>query len=157
VATRKRNSLVLRDFVPYRLSVLSNLVSSGIASVYARRFSLTIPEWRVIAVLGNQGRLSASDVARHTAMDKVAVSRAVARLLHAGRIRKIASRADRRRSSLTLAPAGLAVYRRIAPLALGIEAQLLAALSASERRAFMAILDRLHARATSLLQELQPQ
>jgi len=45
--------LLLENFLPYRLSVLTNLVSSAIAGAYRERFGLSIPEWRVVAVLAN--------------------------------------------------------------------------------------------------------
>ena len=67
--------------MPYRLSVLTNIVSMSIAEAYEREFGLTIPQWRVIAVLARYPDLSAIEVAERTAMDKVAVSRAVQGLL----------------------------------------------------------------------------
>ena len=78
--------LDLEHFLPYRLSVLSNRISQDIARLYADRFGLGITEWRVLAVLGRHPGISAREVAERTAMDKVAVSRAVASLLAAGRI-----------------------------------------------------------------------
>ena len=79
-ATATGPSLELERFLPYRLSVVSNRISTVIARVYAQRFGLTVPEWRVMAVLGRFGAMSASAVCERTAMDKVRVSRAVARL-----------------------------------------------------------------------------
>src|SRR5215470_16697842 len=78
--------LDLDRFVPYRLSVLTNRVSSAIARHYSDRFDLSIPEWRVMAVLGQTPGLSAREVAARTAMDKVQVSRAVASLMRARRV-----------------------------------------------------------------------
>ena len=86
--------LVLEEFLPYRLSVLSNRLSAAIAESYSRRFGLSIPEWRVIAVLARAPGISAAEVAERTAMDKVAVSRAVRRLLHKGRIRRETATGD---------------------------------------------------------------
>ena len=80
--------LVLEDFLPYRLSILSNRVSRAIAARYAKAFDLTIPEWRIIAVLGRRPGLTAKEVAEATEMDKVAVSRAVAKLVAARRVRR---------------------------------------------------------------------
>jgi DNA-binding MarR family transcriptional regulator len=140
----------LDRFLPYRLSVLTNLVSSTIADAYQRRFGLGIPEWRVLAVLSRYPRLSAAEVAQRTRMDAVAVSRAVARLLAAGRLRRTVSRDDRRRSVLTVSAAGAAVYREVAPIALGYERELLAALDATERAALDGVLDVLTARAQAL-------
>ena len=149
-APEAAGSLVLERFVPYRLSVLSNTVSRAIARIYAERFDLTIPEWRVMAQLGRHGRLSASDIVGLTAMDKVRVSRAVARLIAAGRIQAAPDAADRRRQLLTLTPAGKRIYREIVPLALEREAQLLDTLDPAERAAFDRLLAKLQAHAARL-------
>jgi len=89
--------LVLANFLPFRLSVLSNMVSSAIAAGYAERCGISIPEWRVIAVLAESPGLAAAEVAARTVMDKVAVSRAVATLLAKRHIHRSQSRRDRRR------------------------------------------------------------
>ena len=75
------DELILEDFLPYRLAVLSHTVSTKIAGVYDKRFGLTIPEWRVLAILGRFPGLSAVEVAERTMLDKVAVSRAVTKLI----------------------------------------------------------------------------
>lgn len=125
--------LDLDRFVPYRLSVLSNTVSQAIAREYEARFGLSVTEWRVLAVLGRYPGLSAGEVADRTAMDKVAVSRAVARLLGDGRIRRSTHSGDRRRSVLALTPRGQRIYAQIAPRALEYERRLLAVLDDEER------------------------
>lgn len=142
--------LHLDHFVPYRLSVLTNIVSMSIAETYEREFGLTIPEWRIIAVLARYPNLSAMEVAQRTAMDKVAVSRAVQRLLASRRLLRTYDEGDRRRSRLRLSPAGEAVYMRIAPMALSYEKKLLEALSPSDRRT----LDRLIGRLTERAREM---
>src|SRR5688572_18084143 len=131
--------LDLEHFLPYRLSVLSNRISQTIAGAYARRFGIGITEWRVIAVLGRYAGLSANQVAERTAMDKVAVSRAVARLLERGLLQRDTHGDDRRRSVLELSEAGYKVYDEVVPLALGFERDLLSILDDEER----AMLDRL--------------
>jgi DNA-binding MarR family transcriptional regulator len=146
----------LDRFLPYRLSVLSNLVSSAIADAYQRRFGLSIPEWRVLAVLARYPGLSAAEVADRTRMDAVAVSRAVARLLSAGRLRRATSRDDRRRSVLTVSAAGAAVYREVAPIALGYERDLVASLGPDERAALDRVLGALTTRAQALAETGQP-
>jgi DNA-binding MarR family transcriptional regulator len=147
---RSDHTIDLARFLPYRLSVLTNLVSSTIADAYQQRFGLSIPEWRVLAVLAPHPGLSATEVAELTRMDAVAVSRAVARLAAAGRVRRTTSRDDRRRSVLSASAAGMAVYSEVAPLALGYESELLAALTARERAALDRALDALTSRAQSL-------
>jgi DNA-binding MarR family transcriptional regulator len=143
-------ALSLERFVPYRLSVLANTVSAALSGAYARRFGLTVPEWRVIAVLARAPGLSAAEVAARTAMDKVAVSRAVASLASGGRVRRTQATRDRRRSVLTLTTRGRSVYRRIVPLALAYEQRLLEALSADEQAKFGELLARLLDRSRRL-------
>ena len=143
-------ALSLDRFLPYRLSVLANTVSAALSGAYASRFGLTIPQWRVIAVLARSPGLSAADVAERTAMDKVAVSRAVAGLARSGRVRRSVASRDRRRSVLSLTARGWSVYRRIAPLALAYERRLLAELSPDEQVQFEALLLRLQKRSWRL-------
>ncbi|MBV9523010.1 MAG: winged helix-turn-helix transcriptional regulator [Alphaproteobacteria bacterium] len=142
--------LALERFLPYRLSVLTNRISTAIARVYAERFALTVAEWRVMAVLGRFGAMSANAVCRRTAMDKVRVSRAVARLVAAGRLARRADASDRRRSVLCLTAEGRAVYAQIAPLALEVEARLLAPLTAEDRAALARLLAALDASAAAV-------
>jgi DNA-binding MarR family transcriptional regulator len=135
--------LVLEDFLPYRLSILSNRVSRAIAARYAKTFDLTIPEWRVIAVLGRRPGLTAKEIAEATEMDKVAVSRAVARLVAAKRVAARADVQDARKQLLALTAQGENVHARIAPIALASEQRLLAALDSREREQLDALLDHL--------------
>jgi DNA-binding MarR family transcriptional regulator len=142
--------LHLDRFIPYRLSVLTNTVSMLIARAYEEEFGLSIPEWRVIAVLARYPDLSAVEVAERTAMDKVAVSRAVSRLLARRRITRGYDEGDQRRSILRLSASGQSVYRKVAPLALRYEEELLDALSTGERR----VLDQLIGRLTERAREM---
>lgn len=137
------DTLVLEEFLPYRLSVLSNRISRAIAARYAKTFDLTIPEWRVIAVLGRRPGLTAKEVAEATEMDKVAVSRAVARLVASKRVAAREDRNDARKQSLTLTAQGESVHARIAPIALAAEERLLETLSSRDREQLDALLDHL--------------
>jgi len=135
--------LDLEHFLPYRLSVLTNRISQGLAELYAERFGISITQWRVIAILGREAGLSANDVAERTAMDKVAVSRTVARLLELGLLQRQMHTDDRRRSVLALSRAGKRIYAEVVPLALDYEQGLLAALDADERAALERVLRKL--------------
>jgi DNA-binding MarR family transcriptional regulator len=139
--------LQLENFLPYRLSVLTNLISTAIAGAYRERFGLSIPAWRVLAVLANSPDLSAAEVAQRTAMDKVAVSRAVSALLNKGRVARRTARADRRRSVLRLTAAGRHVHVAVAPVARAYERSLLRSLTQAERIALDRAMHILHDRA----------
>jgi DNA-binding MarR family transcriptional regulator len=147
---RTPSRIELERFLPYRLSVLTNVVSGSIATMYQRRFGLGIPEWRVIAVLSMRPGMSAAEVSACTGMDAVAVSRAVSRLLRSGRLRRATADDDRRRSVLRLTAAGRGVYRQVAPLALGYERELLGCLDGREAAALDSIVRKLTERAHDL-------
>ncbi|HWU26033.1 MAG TPA: MarR family winged helix-turn-helix transcriptional regulator [Rhizomicrobium sp.] len=136
-------TLDLAQFIPYRLSVLSNRISNAFARAYSARFDMTIPEWRVMAVLGSADGLSARDVAERTAMDKVQVSRALARLVSKKRVQRAADMEDARFARLSLTPKGRAIYDEIVPLALGLEDTLVAALTPAERASLERIMAKL--------------
>ena len=147
---RPHAELRLERFLPYRLSVLSNRVSQDIAGLYSERFGLSITEWRVMAVLGGGSKLSANEVSVRTAMDKVAVSRAVSRLLEKSYLLRQLHGQDRRRSELKLSAKGRAVFDQIVPLALSLERRILASLEPSEQSQLLAILDKLEAAELAL-------
>ncbi|RCS28919.1 MarR family transcriptional regulator [Rhodanobacter denitrificans] len=142
-ATAEHAPLQLEHFLPYRLSILSNTISQAIADDYQSRFDLSVTEWRVMAVLGRYAGLSAREVAERTAMDKVAVSRALARLVEAGRVDRATHDNDKRRSVLSLTEAGWAMHDEVAPMARVREREVLARLDAEERAWLMRILDKL--------------
>ena len=145
-----KDELILEDFLPYRLSVLSHTVSTTIAGVYEKRFGVSIPEWRVIAILGRFPGLSAVDVAERTLMDKVAVSRAVTKLIKNGRIDRQFADADRRRSILNLSEEGRKVHDEIAPLALQFEHDLLDGVTDDDVATLNAVIDDLLSKARKI-------
>jgi DNA-binding MarR family transcriptional regulator len=143
-------ALELEKFLPYRLSVLAQLVSESLHDLYAGPFDLTVTQWRVMAALGRFAPLTASDVGKRIVMDKVAVSRAVSGLMRRGLVERATDKADRRRASLRLSARGRAMHARIVPIALTYEAKLYQALDAGERKVFNTLADRLFARAEAL-------
>jgi len=145
-----KDELILEDFLPYRLSITSHTVSTNIARVYEKQFGLSIPEWRVIAILGRYPGLSAVEVADRTLMDKVAVSRAVTKMIKNGRIDREFADADRRRSILNLSEEGRRVHNEIAPLALQFEQELLQDISDEDFETFNTILEQLLGKARQL-------
>ncbi len=145
--TPASDDLALEEFLPYRLSVLSNNISNAIAMVYSKRFELSIPAWRIMAVLGRFDNLSAAELVDKTAMDKVAISRAVSLLMDKNYLNRQEDSDDRRRSMLSLSPRGREIYAQIVPLALNYQKQLLQDLSDEEVNTLHQLLDRLMAKA----------
>ena len=145
---RSADRLHLEHFVPYRLSVLTNIVSMSIADAYEREFGLTIPQWRVIAVLARYPDLSAIEVAERTAMDKVAVSRAVQGLLAARGWCAPTTPGDRRRSHpAAVERRPICIHARRAAGTAATRSSCSDALSPTDRRALDRLLGRLIERA----------
>jgi DNA-binding MarR family transcriptional regulator len=145
-----KQTLELENFLPYRLSVLAQLVSESLHDLYADRFDLSVTQWRVMAALGRFAPLTASEVGVRIVMDKVAVSRAVAGLMKRCLVERATDRADRRRASLRLSSRGRTMHAKIVPLALDYEAKLYATLTVEERKLFDSLSDRLFARAEAI-------
>ena len=146
-------ALKLEKFLPYRLSVLAQLVSESLHDLYAEPFGLSVTQWRVMAALGRFAPLTASDVGQRIVMDKVAVSRAVAGLMERGLVERAPDLEDRRRAPLRLSAKGRAMHNRIVPIALKYEAQLHEALTPGERQTLNGLCDRLFAHAKLLRSE----
>ncbi|MEP1145120.1 MAG: MarR family winged helix-turn-helix transcriptional regulator [Henriciella sp.] len=138
-------ALSLDGFLPYRLSVLSNAVSSKIAKIYEQEFELSIWQWRIMAVLGEHQGLTSTEVAQRTLMDKPTVSRAAASLIERGILERKIDRDDRRRAPMRLTDEGNAIYAAILPRAIESERELLDALSEEEAATLHGLLSRLSA------------
>jgi DNA-binding MarR family transcriptional regulator len=141
--------IALERFLPYRLNVLAASVSNALAGIYADRFGITIPAWRVIATLGQYGVRTGRDVAAHAVMHKSTVSRAAALLVERGLVRRETNPEDRREDLLVLTQEGRGVYEALAPEALAFEARLLEDFSEAERAQLFGLVARLDARARS--------
>lgn len=141
--------LNLQSFLPYRLSIASNAVSARIAREYQSRFGLKIPEWRLMAVLGEGKPLTQRELVAATLMDKVTVNRAAKALAERDLIERHAHGSDGRSHHLMLSNAGKALYDEIVPAALAMERKLLAAIDAKDRSHLDAMLATLIAAANA--------
>ena len=142
-----RPALRLQDYLPYRLSVAANAVSRLIARAYERQFGLKIPQWRLMAVLADEGPLTQQALCGRTVMDKVTVMRAAQGLVRRGFVRRLPNRADGRSHRLALTRSGERIYRDIVPLALEHEARLLHGLQKVDIARLDRLLRRLEATA----------
>jgi len=134
--------LELEHFLPYRLNRIAAAVSQDFRSVYGPHHDLTIPEWRVLATLGQFEAMSAKEIGRHSAMHKTKVSRAVRALEERRWLKRRESKEDRREEILTLTAPGRKAYQEIVPQALAFERRILDELG-SEAEPLLAALTRL--------------
>ena len=141
----------LEHFLPYRLSLLTNTVSQGIAASYRDEYDISVIEWRILAVLGRYPGLTASEVTERTAMDKVTIHRAVKTLMQKNLLERKTDSEDRRRRRLCItAKRGREVLKKVIPRAREYEKRLLDTLETEEARLLMAIIEKLHRRAANI-------
>jgi len=152
----QQDELRLDAYLPYRLSVASNAVSGLIARSYQDRFGLTVPQWRLICVLAEDGGLTQGQIVARTVMDKVTVSRAAQGLLKRRLVTRSDHHADGRSHVLALTSEGASLHAEIAPLALAYEAALIAGLSPHEVALLKRLLIRLQAAAGQLAGDGDP-
>ncbi len=139
----KPSQLKLDEYLPYRLSILSNLVSGMIARAYQDKFALSITEWRIMAVLGEFPDSSADEISKTTRTEKSMISRALQRLLKRHLIERKVDNSDRRRQHLRLTKTGMDIYRQVVPLSYQYEQKLLEVLSRRERSDLSALVEKL--------------
>ncbi len=137
----------LQTYIPCRMATLTHTIMRSVASLFEDRFGISIPEWKVLAIIHEAPGLSAVAVARLAQMDTVAVSRAVTKLMDIGYVVRELDTEDRRRSVLNLSTEGNDLYAQVAPLALEIEASLFEELTDQEMQVFQKVLRKLDARS----------
>jgi len=148
------NDFDLEHFLPYRMSLLSNTLSQGIAQFYQQRYQLSVPEWRVMVILGRYPGLTASQVCERTVMDKVTVSRAVKSLLDKQYVERVTDQNDRRKRPLKIrTPEGSKVMEEVIPFAVEYQNALQKSLTKGEWGIFDELMERLLSLATRLNQE----
>jgi DNA-binding MarR family transcriptional regulator len=128
--------LRLEAFLPYRLNVLASTVSQALSKIYSQRYGIGVPEWRVIATLGEFGSMTGKSIGAHSHMHKTKVSRAVANLEKRKLVVRRTNRADQREAFVTLTPAGCAMYEDLAPIALAFVDNLLQTIDRGDLAAF---------------------
>jgi len=148
--TRAQAPLKLEEFLPYRLNVVAALTSQALSRIYAERYGIGVPEWRVLVTLGQYRVMTGKAVGEHSHMHKTKVSRAVALLEKRQLLARRANKADMREAFLSLTPAGRAIYQDLAPVAAAFAGYFIEAVDPADRPAFDRALAALIARAKEL-------
>jgi DNA-binding MarR family transcriptional regulator len=150
-------AVTIRGLLSYRLHRLANLISSSAALRYRRDFSVSLAEWRTIALLGADAPLSLNDLARAAGLHKSQMSRVVTGLVSRGLVERAADERDARGIRLTLARRGRRLYRGLIHAARERNDRLLGCLRVGEQAAFATILQKLEEEARALrLEERRP-
>lgn len=144
-ATQGRLRLDLPNYVPYRITTLAALIRRSFAEIYRRDPGLNEPEWKVMTTLAHYGPLPSGDIGHYVTLDRVAVSRALARLIALRLARRSKNPADHRTFMVDLTPHAARVYDRMAADALAIEEQVLTTLTESEVGTLLTLIDKVEA------------
>jgi DNA-binding MarR family transcriptional regulator len=128
--------LKLEEFIPYRLNTLAASVSQLLTPIYRDRFGLNQAEWRAIMALGQHGVLTPTVVGQVSGMQKAKVSRAVAQLEGKKLVVRRSNRDDLREAFLTLTPAGMSIYEKLARQSLAFDERITKVINPADRPAF---------------------
>lgn len=142
--------LELEAFLPYQLAVLADTMSQSLSRLYSDRYGIGVPEWRVLANLGQRGTMTATEIGGHAQMHKTKVSRAVSALAARGYVKRERNRADQREALLQLTDEGQRIYGELVPSARAFNKALESMLSGDEKRLLRSMLDRLTSRSRDL-------
>lgn len=132
-----------KDLLNYHLSRL--LASSGamIVRLCEGRYGITRREWRLIAVLAEDGGMSPSELATRVHLERGRVSALITALVDKKLLQRVPVPGDARRAEVTLTDAGKAVYDDLLPQSVRFQQEVLGVLTAPERHQFEAALQKL--------------
>jgi len=140
---QERLRLDLPHYLPYRISIVASLVKRALADIYKDDPGLTEPEWKVMTLLAHHGPLASGDIGSFVTLDRVAVSRALGRLIERGFVSRRVNPDDQRTYQVDLTRKAATIYDRMAAEALEIERSIVAGLVPGEAEALIATLDKI--------------
>ncbi|MFS8974022.1 MarR family transcriptional regulator [Cupriavidus necator] len=128
--------LSVDNFLTTMLSQLVTALRSTVTKPYAEQFGLTVPEWRILALLAHARELPFAELVEQSTSDKALVSRTL-RLLEERGLVHLTSTGNTPRKKLICAitEAGAALHDQVMPLARRGQAQVIRQLSPEEREA----------------------
>ena len=124
----------LARFLPFRLNRLAAEISEQLSELYAERFGIDIPQWRVLATLASGNSWTAKAIVASTRTHKSTISRAVEALEQRRLIESLRSSEDKREYRLRLTAAGRRLFRELEPLVLDYEQRLVRLIGDDGRR-----------------------
>ena len=133
----------LGDYVPYLLNRVGVLLAGNL-SRDLEQFGVTVPMWRVMGALLDEGEQRLGDLARLTAIELSTLSRVTASMENRGLVVRRRSGQDARAVLISLTEDGRKRAESIVPVALHWENVVIAGLSADERQSLKSLLLRLY-------------
>ena len=146
----------IEDLLLYRLGRLSSVAGAMVVRLCEGGYGITRREWSVVAQLYENGSLPPSALAERMHRDSARTSRTLTALVAKRLVLRTIPAHDRRSALVSLTPAGRQIYEVLMPQIQAINSQILKALQPEEAAQFDEALERLQARAQTLLTELSP-
>lgn len=126
--------------LPGHLIRRAHQISGALFSANLAPQDLTQVQYAAMVAIGGQSLIDATRLSELIALDKATLGGVIDRLEAKGFVRRRASKDDRRVKLITLTPAGRSVLESVESKVLKGESQLLAPLSAAERRRLIVLL-----------------
>jgi DNA-binding MarR family transcriptional regulator len=145
----------LNDLLFYRLSRVHGTAGSLVVRLCEGAYGITRREWRVLGQLVEHPHMAPSELARQANQDKARTSRAITSLVGKGLVVRQAQVGDRRYATVSLSPAGRALYDTLMPQVRALNWELLGALAPDEVAVLDGMLDRLQAQADRMVKQHQ--
>ena len=144
-------NLSVEDFPTFILLRLANAAKVHLTRRYLDQFEMSLPEWRLLALVARYSPLPFGEVALRSSMDKGQVSRTLQIIRRRGLVRINAVNAGKRlrkgsaapRIEVFVTPKGRALCQKIVPVARKHQMRLLALLSLKERQTFYTVARRM--------------
>jgi MarR family transcriptional regulator, organic hydroperoxide resistance regulator len=130
-----------------RLPYLINRVGAalvGFATPSLKKHHLTIPLWRVLAILAHKGELRQVDLAGATSLDPPTISRLISYASRRGLVTRTRSDTSNREVSVRITKSGKDVVEQIIPRMVADETVVFAGLSRAELATLRTILRRMY-------------
>lgn len=122
--TQSPDDFDLASFLPYRMAVMAERLSTGMARRYRDEFGISIADWRILVHIADAGAVSIRDIHQKVHLEKPKASRAASGLEAAGYITKKTNPDDKRLVVLSLTPKGRALMDQLREIALAYQARL---------------------------------
>lgn len=143
--------LNLDTYIPFLISAIGNKWSRSSSTLYLKEFRVGVTEWRIIAMLAIEPRITAYRICQVVGLDKGATSRGLKALEARGLVKTWQEDAQNHRKLCELTAAGIELHDRIIAVAHRREAVMLADLSRAEVEVLAEMLRRMHRRIPQLL------
>lgn len=140
-----RTKLDLDNYLPYLVNRVGTIIAEQFGGEALAPYRLSIPMWRVMAVLASKGGLRQIDLASLTSIDASTLSRLVTRLVGLGVVSRTRSTSSTREVIVKLTAKGKTQVARLIPVARDYETAAIAGLSAEELAVLKRCLRRVYA------------